>query len=203
MRRLLGVLRNEDGVFGAVLRTCASESYIGFLPWAVEHAPPDARAADFDQVLRSVGRVQANGIIRDLARAYEPAPGVADPAVRLSAFGRYLSALGAMPSTDFDALVRYQITAAVGRRIDGLTRAVDQNNGRPERWAEDCATVMTEGLRVLTEDALVVTDIPGATPDERHRRFQRLLSRYGRVLDAWPALLDAAKHLRVAEPLTT
>ena len=197
------VLRNEDGVFGAVLRTCAPESYIGFLPWAVEHAPPDARTADFDQVLRSVGRVQANGIIRDLARAYEPAPGVADPAMRLSAFGRYLSALGAMPPADFDALVRYQITAAVGRRIEGLTRTVDQNNGRPERWAEDCATVMTEGLRVLTEDELVVTDIPGATPDERHRRFQRLLLRYGRLLDAWPALLDAAKHLRVAEPLTT
>ena len=50
------VLRNEDGAFGAVLRTCAPESYIGFLPWSVEHAPPDARTADFDQALRSVGR---------------------------------------------------------------------------------------------------------------------------------------------------
>jgi hypothetical protein len=197
------VLRNEDGVFGDLLRTCAPESYIAFLPWRVEHAPPDARSVDFDHALESITHVRANDIICDLARAYEPAPGVADPAVRLSAFGRYLSALGAMPPTDFDALVRYQIMAAVGRRIEGLTRAVDQNNGQPERWAEDCATVMTEGLRVLTEDELVVSDIPGDTRDERHRRFQRLLSRYGRVLDAWPTLLDAAKHLRVAEPLTT
>jgi hypothetical protein len=128
---------------------------------------------------------------------------VADPAVRLSAFGRYLTALGAMPPSDFDTLIRYEITAAVGLRIEALTRAVDQNGGKPERWAQDCATVMTEGLRVLTEDKLVVADIPGATPDERHRRFQRLLLRYGRLLDAWPTLLDAAKHLRVAEPLTT
>jgi len=195
------VLRNEDGAFGYVLRTCAPESYIAFLPWSVEHAPRDARAADFDHVLRSVGRVHANSIIRDLAHAYEPAPGVADPAMRLRAFGRYLAALGAMPPADFDALVRYQIVAAVGRRIEALTRVVDQNSGQPERWAEDCAAVMTEGLRVLTEDALVVADIPGATPDERHRRFQRLLYRFGRLIDAWPALLRAATDLRVAQPL--
>jgi hypothetical protein len=197
------VLRNEDGLFGAMLRACAPESYIGFLPWSVEHAPPDARAADFGQALRTVGRAQANNIIRDLVRAHEPAPGVADPAMRLSAFGRYLTALGAMPPADFDALVRYQIMAFVGRRIEALTRVVDQNGGQPERWAEDCATVMAEGLRVLTEDALVVADIPGDTPDERHRRFQRLLHRFGRVIDAWPALLEAAADMRVARPLVS
>jgi hypothetical protein len=195
------VLRNSDGALGAVLRTCVPDSYTTFLPWSVEHAPQDARTADFDQALRSVGRVQANSIIRDLAHAYEPAPGVTDPAMRLRAFGRYLAALGVMPPADFDAFVRYQIIASVGRRIEALTRAVDQNSGQPERWAEDCAAAMTEGLRVLAEDALVVSDIPGATPDERHRRFQRLLYRFGRLIDAWPALLEAAADLRVAQPL--
>jgi hypothetical protein len=147
--------------------------------------------------------VHANSIVRDLAQAYEPSPGLVDPAVRLSAFGRYLAALGAMPPADFDALVRYQIVAAVGRRIEALTRVLDQNSGQPERWAEDCAAVRTEGLRVLTEDTLVVADIPGATTDERHRRFQRLLYRFGRLIDAWPALLEAAVDLRVAQPLAT
>lgn len=195
------VLRNDDGVFGDLLKTCAPESYIAFLPWAVEHKPPDARAADFNQVVRSVARIRANDIICDLANAFEPAPGVVDPAVRLRAFGQYLAALGAMPPADFDALVRYQIMAAVGRRMEVLTRAVDQNGGQPDRWAEDCAAAVTEGLRALTDDALVVADMPGATPDERHRRFQRLLHRFGRVIDAWPALLRAAGDLRVAQPL--
>jgi hypothetical protein len=197
------VLRNEDGVFGNLLRMCAAESYIAFLPWRVEHAPADARTVDFDHALESITHVRFNDIICDLVRAYEPSPGVADPAKRLSAFGRYLAALGVMPPADFNSFVRYQIMVAVGRRIEGLTRAVDQNGGKPERWAEDCAIVMAEGLRVLTEDELVVADIPGATAGERHGRFQRLLLRYGRLLDAWPTLLDAAKHLRVAEPLTT
>jgi hypothetical protein len=195
------VLRNEDGAFGAVLRSCAPESYIGFLPWSVEHAPPNPRATDFDQVLRSIGRVHANSIIRDLAQGYDPAPGVTDPAVRLRSFGGYLTALGEMSPADFEALVRHQIIAAVARRIEMLTRTIDLNGGQPEQWAEDCATVMAEGLRVLTEDALVVGDVPGDTPEERHRRFQRLLSRFGRVIDAWPALLAAAADMRVAKPL--
>jgi hypothetical protein len=197
------VLRNEDGAFGNMLRMCEPESYTAFLPWSVEHAPPNPRAGDFDQVFRSVGRAYANSIIRDLAHRYEPAPGVTDAAMRLRSFGRYLTALGAMSPADFDALVRYQIIAAVGRRIEMLTRTIDLNSGQPERWAEDCATAMAEGLRVLTEDALVVEDIPGDTPDERHRRFQRLLHRFGRVIDAWPALLEAAADMRVARPLVS
>jgi hypothetical protein len=197
------VLRNEDGAFGSMLRTCSPESYIAFLPWSVEHAPPDARAADFDQSLRAVSRVHANSVIRDFAAAHEPAPGVTDPAVRLSAFGRYLTSLGNMQPADFAALVRYQITFAVGRRIEALTRAVDQNSGQPEPWADDCRAVITEGLRSLTEDEPVVADISGTTADERHRRFQRLLYRFGRVIDAWPTLLEAAKDQRVAEALRT
>lgn len=195
------VLRNEDGVFGNLLRTCTPESYIAFLPWAVEHTPPVARGTDFGKVVRSVARVPANDIICALARAHEPGLGVTDPAVRMRAFGQYMVALGTVPPADFDALVRYQITAAVGRRIERLTGAVNLEGGQPEAWAEDCASAIAEGVRALTEDALVVSDVPGDTPDERHRRFQRLLYRFGRVIDAWPTLLEAAADLRVAQPL--
>jgi hypothetical protein len=194
------VLRNSDGVFGALLRTSAPESYIAFLPCLVEHTPPDVRPADFDRVVRSIAKVRANDIIRDLANSFEPAPGLADPYTRLRAFGQYLTALGAMPLRDFEALVRYQIVSAVGRRIDRLTHAVNQNNGQPEQWARDCESVVAEGLRALTEDPLVIADIPSETPDDAYRRFQRLLGRYGRVVDVWPALLEAAPKVRLAAP---
>jgi hypothetical protein len=197
------VLRNEDGAFGSMLRACGPESFLAFLPWSVEHSPPDARSADWDHVVHSVARVHANSIIRDLAAGYEPTPGIADPAARLSAFGRYLNALGTMVADDFDAFVRNHIMVAVGRRIEALTRAVEHHGDRPDSWANDCAAVMEEGLRALTEDSLIVCDVPGSTSDERYRRFQRLLHRFGRLIDAWPALLNAAKDLRVAKPISS
>jgi len=138
-----------------------------------------------------------------LAYAYEPTPGVIDPSVRLRAFGGYMTALGTMPAADFDALARYQVMAMVGHRIERLTRMVDVEGGQPAQWAEDCAAIAAEGLRGLTEDDLVVADVPGATTDERNRRFQRALFRYGRVIDAWPALLEAAADMRVARPLVS
>ena len=194
------VLRNQDGAFSDLMRTSAPEFYTAYLPWAVEHTPPSARPADFERALRSVGRMGGNEIIRSLARGYDPAPGVVDPAVRMRGLGRYLAAVGAMPAADFDALVRYSIAAGVGRLVEVLTRLVDQNNGEPAQWAEDCGIAVSEGMRALTDVPLVVADVPGAA-DERQRRFQRVVHRLGRLIDAWPALLEAAKDLRVAEPL--
>jgi hypothetical protein len=175
--------------------------YLAFLPWLVEHAPPETRAADFEQVLRSIGRVRANDVIRDLAHAYEPAPGVIEPTVRLRAFGQYLMGLGAMPAGDFDAFIRYQIVARVGNRIEGLTRAVNRYGGQPDGWAKDCVDAAAEGLRVLTEDEIGVADAPGETPIDRTRHFQRVIDRFGRIIEAWPALLATAGGMRVARPL--
>jgi len=195
------VARNADGVFGSALRTCAPESYTAFLPWSVEHRPPEARTADFDEILKFVGRPRANDVLRDIVNGFEPTPGVTDPAARLSALGHYLIALGKMPPADFDTFVRHQIAATVGRRIDRLTQMVNYHGGQPERWAEDCAQAASEGLRALTEDVLIVPDMPGNSPEERSRRFQRAIHRYGRVIEAWPALLEASRDLRVARPL--
>jgi hypothetical protein len=196
------VLRNEDGAFGKMLRACSPDSYLAFLPWAVEHAPPDTRGADFDQVRLSISRVHANTIIANLADAHEPAPGISDPAMRLIAFGRYLTALGLMRSVDFDVLIRYQIMVSAGRRIEALTRTMDQFGGQPDDWGGDCAEIAKNGIRALTEEEIVVADVPGLTVEERNRRFQRAVHRFGRVIEAWPTLLEAAKDLRVAKPLS-
>jgi len=195
------VLRNEDGAFGKILRACAPESYIAYLPWAVEHIPAEVRAADFDQFRQSIARVHANTIILNLADSHELTPGVTDPAIRLSAFGRYLTAIGNMPAEEFDAFARHQIALAVSRRVEALTRSIDQFGGEPEEWAVDAAEIAREGMRALTEDELVVDDLPGATAQETQRRFQRQLYRFGRVVEAWPALLEAARDLRIARPL--
>ena len=193
--------RNEDGAFGKMLRACAPSSYIGYPPWAVEHVPAQTRASDFAQFQQSIASVHSNTIILDLADAYEPSPGITDPAIRLSAFGRYLTALGTMPPTEFDAFARHQIAIAVTKRIEALTRSIDYFGGQPQFWARDCADIANEGIRALTEDDLVVDDMPGSTPEECRRRFQRHLYRFGRVIEAWPVLLEAARDLRVAKPL--
>jgi hypothetical protein len=197
------VLRNADGVFGAALRTSAPEHYVAFLPWAVEHTPPEARSSDFEQVKQSVTRVGGNDLVRDIIRAYEPAPGTTEPAARLHALGRYLSALGTMSPRDFDSFASYQLLSAIGHRLDTLTRVVDEYGGQPEQWARDCKEVVENGTQRLTEGPLMIADLPAAEPGGEFRIFQQLLKRYGNLIEVWPTLLEAAADMRVAEPIRT
>ena len=195
------VLRNSDGVFGSLLKACFPESCIAFLPWQVEHAPPETRGITFAESTRSVSRVRANDLIIAIARLSDPAPGVNDPSIRLRAFGQYLVALGASAAGDFDTFIRQQIVGTIGGRIERLTRVVNSHGGEPVQWADDCASVIAEAERALTDDDLTVADVPGATTGESYRRFQRLVRRFGEVIEAWPTLLRESANLRVAAPL--
>jgi hypothetical protein len=195
------VLRAEDAAFGAILRMCAPQSYVAFLPWSVEHAPPPGRGASFDEVIRAVGRVGANEIIRDLALGHDVLPGVTDASRRLRTFGQYLSSLSTMVASDFDAFARFHIMTILGRRIEAFTRAIDVHGGQPEAWAKDCAEAAAAGMRAVTDTPLVVADVPAADPEDSFRRFQRMVGRFGRLLDAWPALLNAAIDLRAGDAL--
>jgi hypothetical protein len=195
------VLRAEDSAFGALVRMCVQQSYTAFLPLSVEHRPPAGRTMNFDQVIGSVGRVGANEIIRDLALTHDPLPGVTDSARRLRAFGEYLSSLGAMTPAEFDAFIRFRIVTILGRRLDAFGRTVDMYGGQPEPWAKDCAEAAAEGMRALTDAPIVVADVPAKDAENSLRRFQRMVERFGQLLDVWPALLHAAVDLRAAEPL--
>jgi hypothetical protein len=195
------VLRNSDGVFGSLLKTCFPEFCIAFLPWQVEHAPPEIRRLSFSDSVRSVAQVRANDLLIAIARLSDPAPGVSDSSIRLPALGRYLVGLGSSDARDFDTFIRQQIAGTIGRRIERLTRAVNSHGGEPSQWADDCATVIAEAERALTDDDLTVADVPAATPGESYRRFQRLVGRFGEVIEAWPTLLRESANLRVATPL--
>jgi hypothetical protein len=50
----LPVMRNQDGVFAALMRACFPDSLFGFLPWTVVHEPPTPRPSLADGMRESV-----------------------------------------------------------------------------------------------------------------------------------------------------
>jgi hypothetical protein len=80
-------------------------------------------------------------------------------------------------------------------RLDGQLRS---NGGRPAYWAEDVRRV----LNVL-RDALPAPlyPVPGdlaevVGEDEARSLGQRLVRRFGQLLQAWPDMVQAARDLR-------
>jgi hypothetical protein len=49
--------RNSDGIFASVLRKCFGNSYIGHLPYAISHIPPDERPVDDSDLITTFVRI--------------------------------------------------------------------------------------------------------------------------------------------------
>ena len=48
--------RNSDGLFAAVLRKCFRDGYLGYLPWAIWHDPPQSRSQPIEQFFEGASR---------------------------------------------------------------------------------------------------------------------------------------------------
>jgi hypothetical protein len=191
----LSVQRNQDGVFGALVRACLPGSSFGFLPWAVLHRSPARRDFSEGDLVDDARRVRCGQVVRALvAAAACPGP---SPADNLRALGRTLAEWGALPRPAFEERVRLHVgeqRARLAARLEGLLK---RHDGQPGFWAEDVRRVLEA---VPDERFAVPLDLEEALGYEAAReRMPRLLRRLGELLRAWPDLVEAARELRRQE----
>ncbi len=191
----LPVQRNQDGVFGAVLRACFA-GFFGFLPRLVRHDPPAPRRPGAEETWRAAARVHSGQIMQALVQAL--APGRADGAKGLQALGQSLAEWGAAPRADFEEFVRLQLWGQRGRQALLLDAQLRQTGGRPEYWAEDARRLLAMLRAALpAEDYVVPYDLADAFgADAARPRMQRLAHQFGELLSLWPEVVGAARELR-------
>jgi hypothetical protein len=191
------VQRNSDGIFGLVLHRCVAGAYVGFVPYVIAHEPQPARVFPADQMWDEVTSIAVSDIVLACVIAHdvgrEP-----DTSTRLQRLGRHLRELGAMAIDDFEARVRafqqYRVTAFIT-----LLESRLQTHGASQTFWADDAKRMIELLQAATngEDYLVPRDLRNILGVEAARRLSReLIGRFGELLEAWPALVAAARVLR-------
>jgi hypothetical protein len=186
------VLRNEDGVFGAVLSAAFEGAGTGFLPRALLHAPGGPRTFP-PATARSVGLSQV--VIGGIADWTGQRGGDRE---RLVALGRHLEDLGDLPRPEFEERVRLTLwrqTSSLAGALEGLLQSSD---AAPAAWVEDVERALEQlACTVVSEDFAHPVDLAaGRGPEEVQRLTARLVGRFGRLLQAWPALVDAARELR-------
>jgi hypothetical protein len=198
----LPVMRNQDGVFAALLRACWPDALFGFLPWTVLHEPPGPRRSLADAMRDSVTGVRTGQALQVLIAALAPGLAGADAAPRLRALGARLDELGAAGPADFEAglnaLLRTQMSG-LAARLEGLLGA---HGGQPPYWAEDVRTLLTALREALPRaDWAAPTDLRAAFGLEGARElFRRLVWQFGELLRVWPDLVEAARDLRARGP---
>ena len=197
-RRLLPpfmpVQRGEDDMFAAILRSSAEGSTFGFLPWALAHEPPPRR-----RLALSGGRTRlfTGSVMLSLVRSFSPIEGKG-PERNLRALGQWLRNWGGAPPGDLGEFVRVLAWQQASRQIAKIEGLQAKYQDAPQFWADDAANyVAMLQASVAKSNYAVPYDLEEAFgTGPAMERLQRLASRLGELLQAWPDLRAAAKQDR-------
>jgi hypothetical protein len=192
------VQRNTDGIFAATLRSCCEGGLLGYLPWVVAHDPPSPRAFEAGELCKRPCEVQTPDVILQCVMSHVYGLGTIEPADRMRALGRQLQDLGAMELAGFEEFLRMQRWHRLSSWISRLEELLRITNDAPEAWAEDVGRCIDEArASLLREDDVVPIDLITEGDVDRARTvMQRLVFRFGELLEYWPDIHDAARRLR-------
>jgi hypothetical protein len=201
-RRLLPpfmpVQRNQDGVFGVLVRTCFPGAFFGFLPWALRHHQPSPRRGLTADAWEQATRFRSGQIVQAIIRSYSFGPEQIDEAKNLRALGGALEEIGSRPLPEFEQVVRLHVQRHRQLIAAQLEQLLQQFGRQPVYWASDVHRVL-QGIQVASakEESFQVADLHEACGEKSPGALlQRLVRRFGRLLCHWPEMVEGARNLR-------
>ena len=191
------VARNSDGIFGLTLQRVVEDSWVGFLPSTLVHAPQEPRAFAGDESWTEPARVRMADILISAILVHQPSDRGLDDGERLCRLGRYLRDLAALGADDFDMFLGSAQQLRNLTLISLLQERLAEYRASPAFWADDVKRTIELLQRAPTERNYLAPRDLVTTDDGAARRLAReLLSKFGALLEAWPSLVAAATRLR-------
>jgi hypothetical protein len=184
---------NLGGIFAATVRLTGRGCF-GYLPWTIHHRDRPLT----DDVWRACVSVLSGDIIEGLVQSLEQAEG-SGTMWSLPKLGSLLVELGTLPLEDFNELVQRILWLRALQRINLLEQLLIKHDRRPKSWASVIAEYLSALRAELTHsDYILPLDLVAASGrGGASILMQRLVLEYGRLLEAWPSLRDAALELRM------
>lgn len=189
--------RGQDGVFMQTLRHCFANSYFGDLPWAILHAPMEARAFSSEQIAKTARDIPTSKIIRACVQSLDVGKGFADGPDKLYAVGSHLMEIGSMTLRDFEEFVRIHVRRLQGSYMSFMEtylRAHGESLGscadELDRYLATMHAALSEETRFVPPELVATRGI-----EEARQLTQRLVFKFGRLLCEWPSLAQKTKAL--------
>jgi hypothetical protein len=189
---------NEDGVFGATLRSCFEQGFIGYLPWAIQHDPSGRRTFRAQDMYLRQSQLNTCDVLLHCVGSHVPGLATREPAQRLRALGQHLKDCGALKPRDFEELLRVQRWRQLSASLSHLEDSLAAYPDAPAGWTDDVQRCIAEAHACLErQDGVAPADlVPERQPDEARALVQRLLLRFGELLEHWPDSQQAARTVR-------
>lgn len=191
--------RNEDGIFAQMVRSTIPGSFIGFLPRTLLHDPVIRRHYEIERFHESVGALEAADALLDVMKSWPHPPVRSTPRRRLMALGAFLVELGTAPAAEFEQELRSAWLGRCSWEAAYIEKALkDHGDRQPASWSADLQTYL-EALqaRLDSDPSPAPGELAGRPPEEGRAVMQRFLEDFGRLLQAWPDLVEGARELRL------
>jgi hypothetical protein len=191
--------RGQDLIFGEILWTCFTDSLFGHLPFALAHDPLPPRRFWPGEITRSASGVDLCRVLIEAMRLLPEQDARANPAERLSMLGTHLMRLAKLPPH------------VLGGKLIAALRVSNQQFKH---------VVMDRGAALMNQAPYYANDITRYFDKQKKAevdahywipldlcgvdglaaalfRLRRALEMFGALLEHWPAIVRAARALRV------
>ena len=190
------VQRNSDSVFSATLRSCSDDWLIGHVPWVIEHDPAASRAFERNPC-KTPCQVFVPDVVMQCLPSYSPGPAIQEPVDRMRGLGRHLQHFGSLNSRDFDEFVRVAWWRRLSSWISRLENTLTLHDDAPDAWKDDVQECIDEARESILHDDIAPVDLAReCAEDQALATMQRLVYRFGELLEHWPDIYEAARDLR-------
>ena len=190
--------RGEDLLFGNLFRRCWDDCFFGYLPWTSAHLPLPERRWEGTELWDAATRRPLHALMLLLCTLVSGTAARSGWA-RLRLFGRQLEELAAQPWGELEPLLRRQ-SWRQGElqllRLDTLVSNAPPRSAwatRARQYRDACA------VRLQATTSFLPPDFDHLAPDASRVQFARLAGAFGELLEAWPALMEAAQRLSQRE----
>ncbi len=191
------VLHAEDFVWGAALWQSRAAGFAGHLPVALRHDPGIGRGLIVPPLKdeRPVAMWEFAHLLRGVLLAWMPPPGMLDSAARMESLGRHLCEIAAAPAGDFHEYLRWFVVGHESDKIGYMEECLEEESDAPEFWRRDVEAYIEQTRLALADpDFDIPFDMRARwSASDARGLIQRLFLEYGRLLRAWPALMEAAQ----------
>jgi hypothetical protein len=194
----LPVARAEDALFGLTVSRCLPDAFVAHQPWALVHQPLESRSFWGGELARSASGIDVAFLIASLIRSCPMPEWERDPSRNLKTLGAGLRDLGSGSPAAFQDIARREVLRHQSELMMRLQQRLDERRGQPEYWAADVRQLMRRMQECfLQPESTVPLELLYHHDAARAQELaQRLVLMFGRLLEAWPDMVEAARTLR-------
>jgi hypothetical protein len=186
--------RNQDGLFGQLLRKCFPGLYGCHLCQAVLHDPAEERCFHKDAIWSDASRFRLTDILALAVNATgwtAPLRPMQDP---IAGLGECLAEFAQLPPTEFWRLMNTAARNMAAQRAQIMDQLVRAHGSEPCYWVADIRRFCNELEAAIVKPVfLIPPELPGSDSQGRAQDYVR---RFGELLAAWPEIVDCTKELQ-------